>query len=301
MRAFAVQQGDRLHLQATESFAYVKWREKEPPGTSDPEGSAFLRSRTRVLFLRWIGVLLLPVPAQEPIHERSVDPAQLFAGGQQPAQLAQQDACQHVRHHMLPRRQRADAHRDGHQQRRAAPERRDLPVPADADPAEPGDEAVQRGEEVVRLVDPIEEAHARVPEARSVRLRLRHRRREENEKEKAYGFPEEVGAEKAVGSPARKRRDPAVQEEPENEAREEINENRPGKKRDRSVDRKRQTIMALSLRQKAGKLEGDLIAQQRKDEGEPEIPFFLRDLPASGSGIVLKNVSIHSRKPLQHV
>ena len=156
-------------------------------------------------------------------------------------------------------------------------------------------------EEVVRLVDPIEEAHARVPEARSVRLRLRHRRREENEKEKAYGFPEEVGAEKAVGSPARKRRDPAVQEEPENEAREEINENRPGKKRDRSVDRKRQTIMALSLRQKAGKLEGDLIAQQRKDEGEPEIPFFLRDLPASGYGIVLKNVSIHSRKPLQHV
>ena len=149
-----------------------------------------------------------------------------------------------------------------------------LPVPADADPAEPGDEAVQRGEEVVRLVNPIEEAHARVPEARSVRLRLRHRRREENEKEKAYGFPEEVGAEKAVGSPARKRRDPAVQEEPENEAREEIKENRPGKKRDRSVDRKRQTIMALSLRQKAGKLEGDLIAQQRKDEGEPEIPFF---------------------------
>ena len=160
---------------------------------------------------------------------------------------------------------------------------------------------MQRGKEIVRLVDPIEEAHARVPEARSVRLRLRHRRREENEKEKAYGFPEEVGAEKAVGSPARKRRDPAVQEEPENEAREEINENRPGKKRDRSVDRKRQTIMALSLRQKAGKLEGDLIAQQRKDEGEPEIPFFLRDLPASGYGIVLKNVSIHSRKPLQHV
>jgi hypothetical protein len=59
--------------------------------------------------------------------------------------------------------------------------------------------------------------------------------------------------------------------------------------------------MALSLRQKAGKLAGDLIAQQRKDEGEPEIPFFLRDLPASGYGIVLKNVSIHSRKPLQHV
>ena len=109
-------------------------------------------------------LLLFFQPAKTP-HQPAV--ARQPAGFQyEPvACLRQQNACEHIRKHMLPGRQRGNADGKRHHNGKRLVPARDSLLLSHSDHAEPARQAVDGREQIVRRIRPVQPAHGVVEEA----------------------------------------------------------------------------------------------------------------------------------------